>query len=239
MAFAGLSGPVVHWRGGLIACCGHPITNGCFIDVADNDDNPLLEDSPLPPFSRIGARHVLPAVQELLARGRGQVVEVLDAAEEPTWESVVQPIGEIDDRIGRAWSPIAHLNAVADSPELREAHRTALALLSDYTTEMGQNEGLYHSYRRVALNKGLDAAQRKVLENALRDFRLAGVDLAPEAKARFGEISRRVSELQAKFSENVLDATQGWKSMSATCSSFAACPSRCWHWPPIRRDAKA
>lgn len=192
--------------------------------MADNDDNPLLEDSLLPPFSRIGARHVLPAVQELLARGRGQVVEVLDAAEEPTWESVVQAIGEIDDRIGRAWSPVAHLNAVADSPELREAHRTALALLSDYNTEMGQNEGLYHSYRRVALNKGLDPAQRKVLENALRDFRLAGVDLAPEAKARFGEISKRLSELQAKFSENVLDATQGWKKHVTDRESLRGLP---------------
>jgi len=179
--------------------------------VADNNDNPLLEDAQLPPFSRIGAQHVLPAVEVLLARARGQVVEVLDAAEEPTWESVVQPIGEIEDRVGRAWSPVAHLNAVADSPELREAYRAALPLLSDYSTEMGQHEGLYHSYRRVAQTRGLDAAQAQVLENALRDFRLGGVDLAPDAKARFKEISKRLSELQAKFSENVLDATQGWK----------------------------
>jgi len=179
--------------------------------VADNNDNPLLEDSQLPPFSRMGAQHVLPAMQVLLARARGRVAEVLDAAEEPTWESVVQPIGEIEDRIGRAWSPVAHLNAVADSPALREAYRAALPLLSDYNTEMGQNEGLYHSYRRVAQTKGLDTAQEKVLENALRDFHLGGVDLAPDAKARFKHISKRLSELQAKFSENVLDATQGWK----------------------------
>ncbi len=179
--------------------------------MADNNDNPLLEDSRLPPFSRIGAQHVLPAMQVLLARARGRVAEVLDAAEEPTWESVVQPMGEIEDRIGRAWSPVAHLNAVADSPELREAYRAALPLLSDYSTEMGQNVGLYHSYRRVAQTKGLDAAQGKVLENALRDFRLGGVDLAPDAKTRFKDISKRLSELQAKFSENVLDATQGWK----------------------------
>jgi oligopeptidase A len=195
------------------------------LSVADNDDNPLLEDSQLPPFSRIGARHVLPAVQVLLARGRGRVAEVLDAAEEPTWESVVQPIGEIDDRIGRAWSPVAHLNAVADGPELREAHRAALPLLSDYSTEMGQNEGLYHSYRRVARTKGLDSAQAKVLENALRDFRLAGVDLAPDAKARFKEISKRLSELQAKFSENVLDATQGWKKHITDADQLRGLPA--------------
>ncbi len=179
--------------------------------MAENDDNPLLEDLELPPFSRIGAEHVLPAVQTLLTRGRGRVAEVLDAAEEPTWESVVQPIGEMEDRIGRAWSPVAHLNAVADNPTLREAHNAALPLLSEYATEMGQNEGLYHSYRRIAETKGLDRSQEKVLENALRDFRLAGVDLAPGRKARFKEISKRLAELQSNFSQNVLDATQGWK----------------------------
>jgi oligopeptidase A len=179
--------------------------------VADNDDNPLLDDLELPPFSRIGAEHVLPAMQELLARGRGRVAEVLDAAEEPTWEGVVQPIGEMDDRISRAWSPVAHLNAVADNPELREAHNAALPLLSEYATEMGQNEGLYNSYRRVAGIKGLGPARERVLENALRDFHLAGVDLPVAKKARFMEITKRIAELQSRFSENVLDATQAWK----------------------------
>ena len=179
--------------------------------MADNNDNPLLLDLELPPFSRIGADHVLAAVQTLLARGRGRVAEVLDAAEEPTWESVLEPIAEMDDRISRAWSPVAHLNAVADSEPLREAHNAAVALLSEYATEMGQNEGLYHSYRRIAETKGLDAAQAKVLENALRDFRLAGVHLSPDKKLRFKEISKRLVELQSKFSENVLDATQAWK----------------------------
>ncbi|NCF29727.1 MAG: oligopeptidase A [Gammaproteobacteria bacterium] len=179
--------------------------------MADNNDNPLLEDLELPPFSRIDAQHVLPAMQTLLARGRGLVAEVLDAAEEPTWGSVVQPMGEMEDRIGRAWSPIAHLNGVADNPSLREAHHAALPLLSEYATEMGQNEGLYHSYRRIAETKELDSSQQRVLEIALREFRLAGVDLAPANKARFKEISKRLAELQAKFSENVLDATQGWK----------------------------
>lgn len=179
--------------------------------MTDNNGNPLLEDLELPPFSRIGAQHVLPAIQTLLARGRGLVAEVLDAAEEPTWESVVQPIGEMEDRINRAWSPIGHLNAVADNPRLRESYQAGLALLSEYATEIGQNEGLYHSYRRIAATKGLDGSQQKVLENAMREFRLAGVDLGPADKARFMAISKRLAELQSKFSENVLDATQGWK----------------------------
>ena len=179
--------------------------------MADDNDNPLLEDLELPPFSRIRAEHVVPAMQSLLARGRGRVAEVLDAAEEPTWESVVQPIAEMDDRINRAWSPVTHLNAVADNPQLREAHQAVLPLLSEYATEMGQNEGLYHSYRRVAQLPDLDPSQKKVLENALREFRLAGVDLASGDKARFKQLDKRIAELQAKFSENVLDATQGWR----------------------------
>jgi oligopeptidase A len=192
--------------------------------VADDNDNPLLEDLELPPFSRIGARHVLPAVQTLLAQGRGRVAEVLDAAEEPTWASVVQAIGELDDRIDRAWSPVAHLNAVADNPRLREAYNAALPLLSEYETEMGQNQGLYHSYRRIAETTGLDPSQLRVLDNALRDFRLAGVDLAPGRKARFKEISTRVAELQSKFSENVLDATQAWKKQFSDVEGLSGLP---------------
>ena len=193
--------------------------------MADDNDNPLLEEHELPRFSRIGGRHVLPAIQTLLARGRGRVSEVLDAAEEPSWESVVEPIAEMDDRISRAWSPVAHLNAVADNPELREAHRQALPLLSEYATEMGQNEGLYHSYRRIAETRGLEAPQEKVLENALREFRLAGVDLPPGEKARFMEISKRLSELQSRFSENVLDATQGWKKHISDVAHLAGLPA--------------
>ncbi|GMQ95822.1 MAG: oligopeptidase A [Gammaproteobacteria bacterium] len=192
--------------------------------MADNNDNPLLEDLELPPFSRIGAEHVLPAVQTLLARGRGRIAEVLDAAEEPAWESVVQAVGEMDDRIGRAWSPVAHLNAVADNPQLREAHNAALPLLSEYATEMGQNEGLYHSYRRIAEARGLDPSQEKVLANALRDFRLAGVDLAPDGKARYKKITTRLAELQSKFSENVLDATQAWKKHISDVERLAGLP---------------
>ena len=193
--------------------------------MAENKDNPLLADLELPPFSRIGGDDVLGAVQTLLARGRGRVAEVLDAAEEPTWESVVQPMGEIDDRISRAWSPVAHLNAVADNPRLREAHNAALPLLSEYATEMGQNDGLYHSYKRIAETTGLSPSQQKVLANAMRDFRLAGVDLSPGKKARFKELSKRLAELQSTFAENVLDATQGWKKQLRHVKQLAGLPA--------------
>jgi oligopeptidase A len=193
--------------------------------VAENENNPLLADLELPPFSSIGADQVLGAVQTLLARGRGRVAEVLDAAEEPTWESVVQPMGEIDDRINRAWSPVAHLNAVADNPQLREAYNAALPLLSEYATEMGQNEGLYHSYRRIAEADGLNPSQHRVLANAMRDFRLAGVDLTPGKKVRFKELSKRLAELQSTFAENVLDATQGWKKHIRQVEQLAGLPA--------------
>jgi oligopeptidase A len=192
--------------------------------VADENDNPLLQDLELPPFSRIAAEHVLPAIQSLLGQGRGKIAEVLDAAEEPSWGSVVQPIDEMDDRISRAWSPVAHLNAVADNPALRASYNGALALLSEYNAEVGQNEGLYHSYRRVAQSKGLEASQQKVLENALREFRLAGVDLPAADKARFKKLTTRLAELHTKFSENVLDATQGWKKHILDVNKLSGLP---------------
>jgi len=216
---------VVQLPAGLIACWRCSFTWRCFSSVADNDDNPLLEDLELPPFSRIRAEHVLPAVQTLLGRGRGRVAEVLDAAEEPSWESVVQAIDEMDDRINRAWSPVAHLNAVADNPALREAYNAALPLLSDYAAEMGQNEGLYHSYRRIAETRGLDAAQERVLDLALREFRLGGVDLPPARKSYFKELGTRLAELQAKYSENVLDATQAWKKPVGDVTLLSGLPA--------------
>ena len=135
---------------------------------------------------------------------------------------------ELDDRINRAWSPISHLHAVADEPRLREAYNECLPKLSDYSTELGQNEDLFRGFQCVANSREfneLEPAQRKVIENALRDFRLAGVDLKPEQKARYKELSTRLSELSSKFSENVLDATQGWKKHITEESELAGLSS--------------
>jgi oligopeptidase A len=177
-------------------------------------DNPLLNLSGLPPFSKIKPEHVEPAIDHLLAEGRKQVAELIRQEAPFTWNNLVQPLEEQDDILGRAWSPVSHMNSVVNSDELREAYNACLPKLSEYATEMGQNAELCTAYKAVAENDdSLDEAQRKVLENALRDFHLSGVDLPADKKDRFKAISQELSKLTSKFEENLLDATNAWSKL--------------------------
>lgn len=177
--------------------------------------NPLLEPHELPPFEAIQPEHVVPAIDTLLAENRAAIDDLVARAERetPTWESLAAPLEALNDRLSRAWSPVSHLNGTMNSPELREAYQACLAKLSDYSTWLGQHEGLFRAWQ--ALKEGpawaeLDAAQRRAVDNTLRDFRLAGVDLPAEQKRRYGEIKARLSELANTFSNQLLDATQAW-----------------------------
>ena len=175
--------------------------------------NPLLSMSGLPPFEQIKPEHVEPAIDTLLAENRRSVEQLLSGTKEYTWDNLVQPLEDMDDRLSRAWSPVSRMNSVVNSDALRDAYNACLPKLSEYGTEMGQNVELYQAYRTVKESKQhdqLDTAQKKVIENALRDFHLSGVDLTDDKKARFKEIRQQLSQLTTKFEENVLDATQGW-----------------------------
>jgi len=175
--------------------------------------NPLLTMSGLPPFAQIKPEHVEAAIDSLLAENRHAVEQLLSGTKEYTWDNLVQPLEDMDDRLSRAWSPVSHMNSVMNSEALRDAYNACLPKLSEYGTEMGQNVGLYQAYKAVNDSKDydrLDTAQKKVIENALRDFHLSGVDLPNDKKDRFKEIRQQLSQLTTKFEENVLDATQGW-----------------------------
>ena len=175
--------------------------------------NPLLTMSGLPPFAQIKPEHVEPAIDSLLAENRHAVEQLLSETKEYTWDNLVQPLEDMDDRLSRVWSPVSHMNSVMNSEALRDAYNACLPKLSEYGTEMGQNVGLYQAYKAVKGSKDydrLDTAQKKVIENALRDFHLSGVDLTNDKKDRFKEIRQQLSQLTTKFEENVLDATQGW-----------------------------
>ncbi len=120
---------------------------------------------------------------------------------------------ELHDRLGKAWSPVSHLNAVCNSAELRDAYEGCLPLLSAYWTELGQNSELFKAYEALASSpesKGYDVAQKTILEHALRDFRLSGIDLPADQQQRYAEIQTRLSELGSRFSNQLLDATQAW-----------------------------
>lgn len=176
-------------------------------------DNPLLDTAGLPAFSRIKAGQVEPAVRAVIAESRARVEEILAAAQPPRWDNLVAPLEALDHRLARVWAPVGHLNAVQNTTALRKAYNACLPLLSDYSSELGQHEGLFHAFERVLAEEGerLDAGQRKILEDALRDFRLAGVALPPGPRARFRELMQELATLGAKFEENLLDATQAWR----------------------------
>ena len=173
--------------------------------------NPLLDFSGLPRFSEIRPEHVTPAVDELLGAGRSTLAAVARAA--PTWDAFVAPLEDANERIGRAWGQVSHLHAVLDSPALREAYNANLPKLSQYWTELGQSEALFAGYKKLRASSefaGLSQARKKIVENALRDFRLSGAELPADKKKRYAEISEELSRLGAKFSENILDATNAF-----------------------------
>jgi oligopeptidase A len=189
-------------------------------------NNPLLDLGELPAFGRIEASHARPALETVLAENRARLEE-LTAQPNPTFVSLVAPVEELSYRLSRVWSPIAHLNAVANSPQMREAYNDCVPLLTEYSSELGQNAALQAAYLYVRNSEGdaLDPPQRKVLENALRDFRLAGVDLAPDAKARYREVAQRLAQLATKFSENVLDAGRAYTRSVSNSAELAGLPA--------------
>ncbi len=190
-----------------------------------HETNPLLELDGLPRFSRIQPEHVEPAVDQLLAENRLAISARLDQGAPYSWKNLVEPLEILEDRLERVWSPVSHLNAVVNSEPLRNAYNACLPKLSEYATEMGHNEGLYRAYKAVAEGgEALDEAQRKLLENALRDFHLSGVDLPPERKARFKEISEELSRLTSRFEENLLDATNAWSKLVTDEAQLAGLP---------------
>ncbi|WP_324710823.1 oligopeptidase A [Pseudomonas citronellolis] len=176
--------------------------------------NPLLQSYDLPPFSAIRPEHVKPAIEQILADNRAGIARILaEQGANPSWDGLVLAMDELHARLGAAWSPVSHLNAVCNSAELREAYEGCLPMLSAYWTELGQNRELFKAYESLAASPAaanFDVAQKTILDHALRDFRLSGIDLPAEQQKRYAEIQARLSELGSRFSNQLLDATQAW-----------------------------
>ncbi|MCS5709822.1 oligopeptidase A [Candidatus Berkiella aquae] len=175
--------------------------------------NPLLEPFDLPPFARIQAEHVTPAINTLIERNLKQIDELTKAQQNPTWDSLIAPIEALDDELNKAWSPVSHLNSVLNTKELREAYHQCLPKLSEYGTTVGQNKNLYDAYiaiKSAGSFSALEKAQQKTITNAIRDFELSGVALPAAQKEQFAQLSKKLSELQSRFQDNVMDATDSW-----------------------------
>jgi len=176
-------------------------------------NNPLLQTDGLPLFSSITPLNIEPAIDQLLKDNRAEIQSLLKNNQTVSWENMLQPMEELDDRLNRVWSPASHLHSVADNNELRQAYNACLPKLSDYATEMGQNKDLYFAYKSVSESEdhtSLNDAQKKIIKNALREFRLSGVELEKEEQQEYKKIKQQLSLLQTKFEENLLDATHAW-----------------------------
>ena len=191
--------------------------------------NPLLNYTGLPAFSKIKPEHIKPAVEAVIKTCR-ETIEAGSKIENPTWENFYLPQAAAGDQFSRAWSPVGHLNAVKNSPELREAYQACLPLLSEYSTWAGQHKGLYEGYLKLKNSPAFESyslAQKKAIENSLRD-----------KQKRYGEISARLSELSSDFSNNVLDATMGWDIVITDESQLKGLPESALEAAKLSAESK-
>jgi len=188
--------------------------------------NPLIGLEGLPPFSKIKPEYVVPALKHGIEQSRKAIDDVL-AKGSYTWDDLVLPLEEADDKLSRMFSPVSHLNSVMNNDELRQAYEQCLPLISEYSTFVGQHQGLYEAYNALYNSdefKTLTTAQQKTITNALRDFKLSGIALGADDQKRYGEISVRLSELASKFGNNVMDATLAWQKHITDESQLAGLP---------------
>jgi oligopeptidase A len=177
------------------------------------DSNPLLAFPALPRFDLVRPEHVAPAVDTLLAAARATIERVATDASAPTWHTLVEPLADALDRLDRAWSAVTHLNAVVSTPALRDAYHETLPKVTAFHTDIGQDARLYQRYKALRDSGAwaqLTAAERRVIDNELRDFKLSGAELPVAQKASFKAVQEELAELAAEFDDHVLDATNAW-----------------------------
>lgn len=192
--------------------------------------NPLLQFDQMPDFPEISAEHIEPAVTGVLSQSKELLTALLASDKnraEPDWDSLMPPLEEMEDNLGKVWSTASHLNAVNNTASIREAYNRCQPLITQYYTELGQNRALFECVQALdarAQKLKLSNTQRKVLRDYLLDFKLAGVDLDDDKKATFAAIEAKLSKLSTKFSNNVLDSTMAWSKLISDKAALAGVP---------------
>ncbi len=189
--------------------------------------NPLLNFSGLPKFDQIRAEHVEPAIDHLLESGRACIEKLAASNDVPTWANFAKPLEDMEEKLSRAWSQVGHMNAVVNSPELREAYNASLPKLTDFYSDLGQDERLYAKFRSLKNSEEFstfNAAQQKIVENELRDFRLGGAELPETKKIRFKAIQESLSKITTKFEENLMDTVNDFSHFVLDISELKGVP---------------
>ena len=190
--------------------------------------NPLLDLDGLIRFDAIRPAHVTPAIDALLSDARELIARLEGDAVPPTWAAFVEPLAEATAWLDRAWGAVGHLNAVTDTPPLRAAYNENLAKVTEFWTAFSQNQKLFEKYRALSQSHAhatASAARKRVVEHALRDFRLGGAELSADDKTRFAAIEDELARLSQKFSENVLDSTNDYSLDIADANTLAGLPA--------------
>jgi len=189
--------------------------------------NPLLDFSGLAQFDAIKPEHVTPAIDELLAKSRAVVEQLQTPAQQVTWENFVTPLENATELLGRAWGIVSHLNNVVDTPELRAAFNENQPKVTEFWTALAQNEALFDKYKALRASPEfatLSPARRRIVDNAIRDFRMGGAELPADKKERFAAIQEEHASVSTRFSENVLDATNDYKLLVTDEADLAGLP---------------
>ncbi|MAZ38882.1 MAG: oligopeptidase A [Legionellales bacterium] len=174
--------------------------------------NPLLQKKTLPLFQQIKPEHALPAIETVINESKATIKQ-LTQSETINWDSIIQPMEDLSNKLENAWSPVRHLNNVCNSETLRKHYQACIQLISEYSSELGQNETLYNLYQQIHKSADFSSytqTKQKIITDALLHFKLAGVGLSDEKKKRYRDIQQRLTELTTTFENNVLDATDGW-----------------------------
>jgi len=188
--------------------------------------NPLLDFSDLPRFDAIKPEHVTPAIEQLIADANAIVAQLEAPIDDVTWDTLA-PLDDASERLGRAWGVVGHLNHVVDTPELRATYNENQPKVVEFSTAIGQNEALFTKYKQLRNGPHWDAlnpVRQRIVDNALRDFRLGGAELPADKKDRFADIQEQQSQLSTRFSENVLDATNDYKLVVENEEELAGLP---------------
>jgi len=186
--------------------------------------NPLLEQQTLPSFSLINHKHIVPAVEQQITANRDFLEQLLDGLKNPTWANLIEPLCIQDNLLDNLWSPVGHLNSVNNNNEFREQYEACLPLLTEYAAEIGQNQELFQHYKTLSDEQSLTPRRKKIINDGLLSFKLAGVDLSSQDQARYREIKKQLSQLSSQFSNHVLDATMAWKKHIIKKQDLAGVP---------------